>query len=221
MFNYNFRWNQALNSLPQMLEGALVTIEIAVLSMVIGIGIAIALTLFRLSGSRILSAITTTWVEVARNTPALFQIYMVHFGLGGFGIHLSPYLSLLIGIAFNNAGYLTENFRGALKAIPETQTRSARSLGMTPLQAFRYVVMPQMLRISFLPMTNQMVWAILMTSLGAVVAMNTDLYGVTSDLNARTFRTFELFAIAAVIFYLITKAITLSARLLAARLFRY
>ncbi len=221
MFNYNFRWNQAINSLPQMLEGALVTIEIAVLSMVIGISIAMVLTLFRLSENRFLSAITTTWVEIARNTPALFQIYMVHFGLGGFGVHLSPYLSLLIGIAFNNAGYLSENFRGALKAIPDTQTRSARSLGMTPLQAFRSVVMPQMLRISFLPMTNQMVWAILMTSLGAVVAMNTDLYGVTSELNARTFRTFELFSIAAVIFYLLTKAITLSARLLAARLFRY
>lgn len=221
MFNYNFRWNQALNSLPQMLEGALVTIEIAVLSMVIGIAVAMVLTLFRLSGNRALGAVSATWVEIARNTPALFQIYMVHFGLGSFGIHLSPYLSLLIGIAFNNAGYLAENFRGALKAIPETQTRAARSLGMTPLQAFRNVVMPQMLRISFLPMTNQMVWAILMTSLGAVVAMNTDLYGVTSELNARTFRTFEFFAIAAVIFYVITKAITLSARLIAARLFRY
>lgn len=221
MFNYNFRWNQALNSLPQMLEGALVTMEIALLSMLIGISVAIALTLFRLSGNRFLSAIATTWVEIARNTPALFQIYMVHFGLGGFGIHLSPYLSLLIGIAFNNAGYLTENFRGALKAIPETQTRAARSLGMTPIQAFQNVIMPQMLRISFLPMTNQMVWAILMTSLGAVVAMNTDLYGVTSELNARTFRTFEFFAIAAVIFYVITKVITISARLLAARLFRY
>lgn len=221
MFNYNFRWNQALNSLPQMLEGALVTIEIALLSMLIGISVAIVLTLFRLSGNRALSAIVVSWVEIARNTPALFQIYMVHFGLGGFGIHLSPYLSLLIGIAFNNAGYLTENFRGALKAIPETQTRAARSLGMSPLQAFQNVILPQMLRISFLPMTNQMVWAILMTSLGAVVAMNTDLYGVTSELNARTFRTFEFFAIAAVIFYVITKAITLSARLLAARLFRY
>ncbi len=221
MFNYSFRWNQALNSLPQMLEGALVTMEIAVLSMIIGISVAIALTVFRLSASRILNAIATTWVEIARNTPALFQIYMVHFGLGSFGIHLTPYISLLAGIAFNNAGYLTENFRGALKAIPDTQARAARSLGMSKGQAFRYVVMPQMLRISFLPMTNQMVWAILMTSLGAVVAMNTDLYGVTSDLNARSFRTFELFSIAAVIFYLITKAITLSARLLAARMFRY
>ena len=221
MFGYTFQWNQALARLPKMLDGAVVTMEVAVLSMLIGIAFAILLTLLRLSGSRPLRAVATSWVEIARNTPALFQIYMVHFGLGGFGVHLSPYLSLLIGIAFNNAGYLTENFRGALKAIPDTQTRAARSLGMTPIQAFQNVIMPQMLRISFLPMTNQMVWAILMTSLGAVVAMNTDLYGVTSDLNARTFRTFELFAIAAVIFYIITKVITISARLLAARLFRY
>ncbi|HEV7318760.1 MAG TPA: ABC transporter permease subunit, partial [Ensifer sp.] len=129
--------------------------------------------------------------------------------------------ALLVGIAFNNAGYLAENFRGALKAIPETQTRAGRSLGMTSVQAFRYIVMPQMLRIAFLPVTNQMVWAILMTSLGVTVGMNTDLAGITQELNARSFRTFEFFAIAAVIYYLIAKAVTLGARLLAARMFRY
>ena len=221
MFNYTFQWKQALARLPQMLDGALVTMQIAILSMVIGIGLAIVLTMFRLSGVRVLSAVSKTWVEVARNTPALFQIYMAHFGLGSFGIHLSPFASILLGITFNNAGYLTENFRGALKAIPHTQARAARSLGFGQGGAFRYVVLPQMLRIAFLPMTNQMVWAILMTSLGVTVGMNSDLYGVTQDLNALTFRTFELFALAAVIFYVITKVITLGARLIAARLFRY
>ncbi len=221
MFNYTFQWNQALQRLPQMLDGALVTMQIAILSMVIGIAFAIMLTVFRRSGSRVLRAIATAWVELARNTPALFQIYMAHFGIASFGIHLSPFLSLLIGITFNNAGYLAENFRGALKAIPETQTRAGRSLGMSDGQSFRYIVLPQMLRIAFLPMTNQMVWAVLMTSLGVTVGMNTDLYGVTQDLNALTFRTFELFALAAVIFYVITKIITLGARLIAARLFRY
>ena len=221
MFSYTFHWNQALKALPQLLEGALVTLQIALLSMAIGLAVAMALTLFRLSGNRALSGFATTWVEIARNTPALFQIYMAHFGLGSFGIHLSPYTALLVGIAFNNAGYLAENFRGALKAIPETQTRAGRSLGMTPLMAFRYIVMPQMLRVAFLPATNQMVWAILMTSLGVTVGMNTDLAGITQELNARSFRTFEFFAIAAVIYYLIAKAVTLAARLLAARLFRY
>lgn len=221
MFSYTFHWNQAFRALPQMLDGALVTLEIALLSMAIGLALAIALTVFRLSGNRILSGVATAWVEVARNTPALFQIYMAHFGLGNFGIHLSPFTALLAGIAFNNAGYLAENFRGALKAIPDTQARAGRSLGMSPLQAFRYIMLPQMLRIAFLPATNQMVWAILMTSLGVTVGMNTDLAGVTQALNARSFRTFEFFALAAVIYYVIAKIVTLAARMLAWRLFRY
>ncbi|MBD9651606.1 amino acid ABC transporter permease (plasmid) [Ensifer sp. PDNC004] len=221
MFSYTFHWNQALKALPQMLDGALVTLQVALLSMVIGLALALALTACRLSGNRILGGFAIAWIEIARNTPALFQIYMAHFGLGNFNIHLSPYTALLVGIAFNNAGYLAENFRGALKAIPDTQTRAGRSLGMTPVQAFRYIVMPQMLRIAFLPVTNQMVWAILMTSLGVTVGMNTDLAGITQELNARSFRTFEFFAIAAVIYYLIAKAVTLGARLLAARMFRY
>ena len=221
MFSYTFHWNQALKALPQMLDGALVTLQVALLSMVIGLALALALTACRLSGNRILGGFATAWIEVARNTPALFQIYMAHFGLGNFGIHLSPYTALLVGIAFNTAGYLAENVRGALKAIPDTQTRAGRSLGMTSVQAFRYIVMPQMLRIAFLPVTNQMVWAILMTSLGVTVGMNTDLAGITQELNARSFRTFEFFAIAAVIYYLIAKAVTLGARLLAARMFRY
>jgi His/Glu/Gln/Arg/opine family amino acid ABC transporter permease subunit len=221
MATYTFHWNQALKALPQLLDGAVVTLQIAGLSMVIGLGCAIMLTLFRLSNNRILQGFSATWIEIARNTPALFQIYMAHFGLGSFGIHLSPFTSLLAGIAFNNAGYLAENFRGALKAIPDTQTRAARSLGMTPFQAFRLIVVPQMLRIAFLPITNQMVWAILMTSLGVTVGMNMDLAGVTQELNARSFRTFEFFGLAAVIFYLMTKAVTLLARLLAARMFRY
>lgn len=221
MLNYSFRWNQALNALPQMLDGALVTLQIAVLSMLIGLALAITLTLFRRSGNRFLAGFANVWVEIARNTPALFQIYMAHFGLGNFGIHLSPFAALLAGIAFNNAGYLAENFRGALKAIPDTQVRAARSLGMTGLQSFRLIVTPQMLRIAFLPMTNQMVWSILMTSLGVTVGMNTDLAGVTQELNARSFRTFEFFALAAVIYYVIAKVVTLSARGLAWRMFRY
>jgi His/Glu/Gln/Arg/opine family amino acid ABC transporter permease subunit len=221
MLNYTFHWNQAFKALPQMLDGAVVTLQIALLSMVLGLALALTLMAFRMSGSRILSGFATTWVEIARNTPALFQIYMAHFGLGNFGIHLSPYTALLIGIAFNNAGYLAENFRGALKAIPDTQARAGRSLGMTPIQAFRLIVLPQMLRVAFLPATNQMVWAILMTSLGVTVGMNTDLAGITQELNARSFRTFEFFALAAVIYYIIAKLVTLAARLVAARMFRY
>jgi His/Glu/Gln/Arg/opine family amino acid ABC transporter permease subunit len=221
VFNYTFHWRPAFNALPQMLQGALVTLELAVLSMLIGIALGVVLAVMRGSSSRILNAIAATWVEVARNTPALFQIYIAYFGLGQLGIRLDSFLALLVGITFNNAGYLAETFRGGLRAVPATQTRAARSLGLTAFDAFRLIVLPQMFRVVFHPMTNQMVWAILMTSLGVVVGLNSDLTGVTQDLNVRTFRTFEYFAIAAVMYYLIAKVVTLGARLIAWRLFRY
>jgi polar amino acid transport system permease protein len=161
------------------------------------------------------------WVETARNTPALFQIYMAYFGLGSIGIYLDSYVALLAGITFNNAGYLAEVFRGGLRAIPDVQIRAGRSLGLSVLQTFRLIVLPQLFRTVFYPMTNQMVWAILMTSLGVVVGLNYDLTGVTQELNVLTFRTFEYFALAAAIYFLITKLITGSARLAAWRLFRY
>lgn len=218
---YTFHWYPALQALPEMLAGALVTIEVAVLSMIIGVGFGVVLALWRNSKNRLLYALSTAWVEGARNTPALFQIYMAYFGLGSVGIFVDSFPALLIGISFNNAGYLAETFRGGLRAVPAAQTRAARSLGMGATMAFRLVVLPQLFRTVFHPMMNQMVWAILMTSLGVIVGVNTDLTGVTQEFNVRTFRTFEFFAMAAVIYYLITKFVTLSARAAASRLFRY
>jgi His/Glu/Gln/Arg/opine family amino acid ABC transporter permease subunit len=204
-----------------MLWGALVTIEVAVLSMVLGVIFAVLLALASGSQFRAIRTLAASWVELARNTPALFQIYMAYFGLGSLGIYLDSYPALLAGITFNNAGYLAETFRGGLRAVPVTQVRAARSLGMGSIQAFRLIVLPQMFRVVFHPLTNQMVWAILMTSLGVVVGLNNDLTGVTQDLNVKSFRTFEFFALAAVIYYLIAKFVTGSARLMAWRLFRY
>ena len=219
--NYTFHWRPAFRALPDMLWGALVTIEVAMLSMVLGVVFAVLLALASGSRFRALRAFATSWVEFARNTPALFQIYMAYFGLGSLGIYLDSFPALLAGITFNNAGYLAETFRGGLRAVPDTQIRAARSLGMGPVQAFWLIVLPQMFRVVFHPLTNQMVWAILMTSLGVVVGLNNDLTGVTQDLNVKSFRSFEFFAIAAVIYYLIAKAVTGSARLMAWRLFRY
>jgi His/Glu/Gln/Arg/opine family amino acid ABC transporter permease subunit len=221
MFDYTFHWRAAFKALPDMLDGAVVTFQTAALSMIFGVIIALLLTLIRQGDNRWLKGFGDLWVSIARNTPSLFQIYMLYFGLGSFGLHVSSWLALLAGITFNNAGYLAENFRGGLKAVPDTQMRAARSLGMSAPQAYRLVIVPQLLRIVFYPLTNQMVWAVLMTSLGVVVGLNNDLTGVTQDYNVKTFRTFEFFALAAVIYYLIAKLIVGVARLLGWRLFRY
>ncbi|ALY68761.1 TPA: amino acid ABC transporter permease [Pseudomonas aeruginosa] len=221
MFDYTFHWRSAFNALPEMLAGSLVTLQVTALSMLFGILIALLLAFARLGGNRPLRAAAGAWISIARNTPALFQIYILYFGLGSFGLHVSSWFALLAGVTFNNAGYLAESFRGGLQAVPETQLRAARSLGMSAPQAYRLVVIPQLLRVVFYPLTNQLVWAMLMTSLGVVVGLTDDLTGVTQALNVKTFRTFEYFALAAVLYFAMAKLLVLAARLLGWRLFRY
>lgn len=221
MFDYNFHWRAAFKALPDMLDGAVVTFQTAALSMILGVIIALFLVFMRQGKNPIFRGFAAIWISIARNTPSLFQVYILYFGLGSFGLHVSSWVALLAGITINNAGYLAENFRGGLKAVPDTQLRAARSLGMSAPQAYRLIVIPQLLRIVFYPLTNQMVWAVLMTSMGVIVGLNNDLTGLTQDYNVKTFRTFEFFAIAAVLYYLIAKLIVAVARLLSWRLFRY
>jgi len=218
---YTFQWRPVLHSLPEMLWGALVSLEIAALAMAIGTVLALLLALAKTSGGKTLSGLADIWIETARNTPGLFQIYLIYFGLGSFGLRVDSYSALLLGITFNNAGYLAETFRGGFSAVPETQTRAARSLGLGQIRTMWHVVLPQMLRAVFHSMTNQMVWSILMTSLGVVVGLTSDLTGLTQQLNVVTYRTFEYFFVAACLYYLISKIFTVGARLLASRLFRY
>jgi len=220
MFDYNFHWRPVIRSLPELLEAGLVTLQVAGLSMVVGIVIGLALALVKLKVRGPLAWAATAWIELARNTPALFQLFFFGFGLGAFGIHLSPFLIVLAGLSFNNAGYLAENFRGGFLAVPETQIRAARSLGMTAWQAYSRIVIPQVFRIVYFPITNQMVWAVLMSSLGMLVGFR-ELSGETQFFASRTYRIFEYFAVTAVIYYVIVKIILGLSRLLAWRLFRY
>lgn len=218
--DYNFHWRPVFRSLPDLLNAGLVTLEVATLSMVFGVIIGIVFAIIRLKMRGPIRWFVISWIELARNTPALFQLFFFGFGLGAFGIHLTPFWIVLAGLTFNNAGYLAENFRGGFLAIPETQMRAARSLGMNATQAYVRVIIPQVLRTVYHPMTNQMVWAVLMSSLGMLVGFR-ELSGETQFLASKTFRIFEYFAVAAVIYYVIVKIIIGGSRLLSFRLFRY
>lgn len=216
--DYNFHWNVVFQNMPQLLNGAFVTLHVSVLAMLLGVVIAILLAIAKMNNTRFFGQIATVWVEIARNTPALFQIYMAYFGLGAFGIHLSPYFAVLFALVFINAGYLTETFRGGFQSIPGTQYSASKSLGMTSIQTYRYIILPQMLRRIYHPMTNQFVWSILMSSLGILVGMS-ELSGTTQRLQSLSFRTLEFFIVAAIMYFIITKLVLFGSSLLARRLF--
>lgn len=220
MFDYNFHWRPVMKNLPDLIDAAFLTLQVAVLAMIIGIVIGLCLALIRIHLKGPLYWFASTWVELARNTPALFQLFFFGFGLGAFGLHLSPHVIVLAGLSFNCAGYLAENFRGGFQAVPDTQLRASRSLGMTAWQAYTRIIIPQVFRIVYHPITNQLVWAVLMSSLGMLVGFR-ELSGETQFFASRTFRIFEYFAVTAVIYYVIVKFVLIASRLLAARLFRY
>ena len=219
MLDYSFHWSTVWAKLPEMLDGAFVTLVTTALSMVLGTALALPLALMRQRHDGALYRFASAWVEISRNTPALFQIYMAYFGLGAIGIHVPSVIALVAAITFNNAGYLAEIFRGGLAAVAKTQFSAARSLGLTPLQSYRHVIFPQVFAIVFHPFVNQMNWALLNTSLGMVIGV-LELTGATQAAQSESFRTFEFFIVAAVMYYAISKAVTYGARMLAWRLLR-
>ena len=156
------------------------------------------------------------WVACARNTPALLQIYVAYFGLGTFGLHLSPYLSVLAAITFNNAGYLAEILRGGIDSVPPSQHQTALGLGLTHFQTYAYVIFPQVLKVVFLPIANQIILAMLNSSLGMVIGLQ-ELTGMTTFLQSQTFRPFEFYFAAAVIYFIVAKTASSAASLVAAR----
>ena len=194
--------------------------EVAVLAILVGVVIGLSLAIVRMSGIRSITWIATGWIELARNTPALLQLFFFGFGLGAFGIHLSPFMIVLCGLSFNNAGYLAETFRGGFNAVPPTQIKAARSLGMTQTQTYMRIVIPQVMRVVYHPLTNQVVWSVLMSSLAMLVGYR-ELAGETQFLASKTYRIFEFFLVTAGIYYVIVKLILGGSRLLSWRLFRY
>lgn len=219
MFGYTFYWSMVWDKLPELLEGAQSTLALTVLSMVIGTLLALALTLLRRQEKGFGYGAATTWVEVARNTPALFQIYMIYFGLGALGLHFSSYAAMLLALSFNNAGYLAEIFRGGLQTIPKQQMTAARSLGIPAWQAYTHVVFPQLFKIVYFPYVNQLNWALLNSSLGMIIGLR-ELTGATQAAQSESFRTFEFFIIAALMYYVMSKIIEAGARFTFWRVFK-
>jgi polar amino acid transport system permease protein len=219
MFDYTFHWRVVFKQLPQLLHAGLLTLEITVLSILSGIVIAMVLAVFRRSENKAARAIAGIWVATARNTPALLQIYIAYFGLGTFGLHLSPFISVLSAITFNNAGYLAEILRGGIDAINPSQRQTALGLGLTPFQAYVYVIFPQVFKVVFLPITNQIILAMLNTSMGMVIGLQ-ELTGMTTFLQSQTFRPFEFYFAAAVIYFIVAKTASSAASLIAVRCFK-
>jgi polar amino acid transport system substrate-binding protein len=152
--NATFNWSEALWRLTR---AAGVTVFIALGSMVIAILLGLPLAVGQWKGPAWLRALCTIYVEFFRGTPVLVQLLFLYFGLPVIGIAMPGWLTALVGLGLNYAAYESQVYRAALEAIPNGQWEAAYSLGMSPLLAFRRIILPQAFRIALPPMTNDFV----------------------------------------------------------------
>ncbi len=216
VFNYRGIWaNKHL-----FLSGAVVTLEIAVLAMILGLLLGMVAAVARNSNNRFLRFSSSAFVEAIRNTPLLVQLYLWYFGLGYIRINISPFICVVIALGINNGSYLTEIIRVGIEAIKKEQTSAGISLGMGRFQVFRYVVIVPALGIVFPALCNQFIISILASALAMVIGVR-DLTYEAVNLQARTFRSIETYIVVIIAYIILSKAAVIFSSRIDRRFFKY
>jgi polar amino acid transport system substrate-binding protein len=170
------RYPQAL---PLLLRGAALTLIISVCSMLLAILLGLLLAATRGYGPLPLRWLATAYVEFFRGTPLLIQLTMIYFGLPELGLKLDPFAAGVLALGLNYAATEAENYRAGLESVPLGQREASAVLGLSPLQALRFVVGPQAVRVALPPMTNDFIALLKDSSLVSLVTMTelTKTYG--------------------------------------------
>ena len=206
-----FKWEW----LPQLGRGLLLTVELTAACISIGAVLGLLVAIARLYARGPIYWLASAYVQFFRGTPLLVQLFMVHFGLAGWGIRLTPLLSGIIAMGLNTAAYQAEYFRGAIQAVKRGQTMAALSLGMTRWQTIQHVIIPQALRLVLPAWSNELVYMLKYTSIVYLIGLP-DLMGIGRTIASNNFRFFEIYAVVALIYLALVLIITFGLRLVEA-----
>lgn len=202
---------------PMLLKGAGITVFLSVVSMSIAIALGLFLTLIRLYGKAPLKIFASSYIEIYRGTPLLIQLFILYYGLPNVGITLSPIAAALIGLGMNYAAYEAEIYRAGIESVPKGQMEAALSLGMSRPLAIRRIILPQALRLTIPPVTNDFIALFKDSSLVSIIAM-VELAKTYSILAATTLRFFELGIITAILYFAMSYPLSLLSRRLEKKL---
>ena len=188
-----------LENIPHLLKGAILTVELSVLAIMIGFSMGVLIGMARLSKSRLMRYPAFTFINIIRGTPLLVQLFLIYYGLPQFGIKFSPFLAALTGMALNDAAYVAEITRGAIQSIEKGQWEAARATGLTFTQSMVHVIFPQAFRRMIPPLGNEFILLIKASSLVSTIAM-VELTRTAQLIASATFRPMELLVGAAMIY---------------------
>lgn len=144
-----------INALPQLLRGLQNTFILTAAGLFLGSIMGILMAMGRTFGNRIIATAVYLYEKILRGIPLLVIFFLIYFGLSEIGINLQPLLAAVIGLGLRSAAYQAQIFRSALNSIPEGQTIAAQSLGMSRIQTIRYILLPQVLRLSIPGWSNE------------------------------------------------------------------
>ena len=218
-----------LESLPALLKGTAITLQLLAASLVCGMLIAIPVAILRINGNRVVRLILHCYIYFFRGTPLLVQIFLVYYGLAQFDVvrdsALWPYLRqasvcAILTFSLNTAAYTAYILRGAIQAVPAGEIEAARACGMSTALAYRTIILPHAFRLALPAYGNEVVSMLKSTSLASTITVM-ELTGVANTIVARTFAPYELFITAALIYLVITYVLTSALRALEHRLSRH
>lgn len=184
---------------PRLLHGTATTFQLTMLAIGLGLAGGILLALGRVYGNKLIYWVSTAYVQFVRGTPVLVQLFLIYYGLPTFEIRLDSLTAAIIGLGLNSAAYQAEYFRGAIQSISRGQMLAARAIGMTNLQAIRYVILPQALRIVIPPWSNELIYTLKYSSVAFIIGAP-ELMATGQIIASRNFRYFEVFLIVAFIY---------------------
>lgn len=171
IFNTFFNWSVMVQALPLLLTGLVLTIELGVVSIVLGLIGGLAVALVRLYAPRWLSLLSMAYIDLFRAIPLLVLLIVIYYALPFVGIRLSPFLAATTAISMVSCAYTAEIFRAGIEAIPRGQFEASQALGLGYFTMMRDVILPQAFRIVIPPITNNCVNVMKDTALASVVAM--------------------------------------------------
>jgi His/Glu/Gln/Arg/opine family amino acid ABC transporter permease subunit len=214
VFDWSFIWENR----EQLWVGFKNTMKVAAIGIAGSLAIGLVLGALRAHRIPVFTQLGWAYVEVIRNTPILVQIFFLYYGiLPALGYRGDPFLAAWLSITIWGGAFNTENFRAGFEAVPARFREAGHALGFTPLQTFLNVTLPIGGRIALPSSINTYISVLKNTSLLLVIGYP-ELTSVAYNIQAITFRTFEMFAVLAVVYLVIVWTLSALIRLLESRL---
>ena len=193
---------QYVSFLPLLGKGAIMTLQISILAMILAVTLGLFIALVRLYAPPFFSKLALTYVEIIRGTPLLIQLYIIFYGLPHIGIKLSPFFAAVLGLGLNYAANEAENYRAGMTSIPHSQQDAAYALGMSRMESLRHIIIPQAVRVVIPPVTNDFIALIKDSSLVSVITL-IELTTIYSQLASTYFDYLGVGLLAALVYFLI------------------